>query len=179
MVSSGVDSGALWVIKFGKVSIWQNLVMTSPYVRTDFPVRGKKKRIPPLFPREFCPLLFQKSLEMIDKSESVNWPNVWWILGAEHLTSEGLWVISEKNVLHTAHAPNFNFRTGCREIKRCEESKRTLKNPFASRFAEFGTTLKLLRITDQWYIVSIWAKSGFFGVTFIAVSWRTKRREAL
>ena len=49
----------------------------------------------------------------------------------------------------TAHAPNFDFRTGCREIKRCEESKRTLKNPFASRFAEFNTTLKLLRITDQ------------------------------
>ena len=49
----------------------------------------------------------------------------------------------------TAHAPNFDIRTGCREIKRCEESKRTLKNPFASRFAEFNTTLKLLRITDQ------------------------------
>ena len=27
----------------------------------------------------------------------------------------------------TAHAPNFDFWTGCREIKRCEESKRTLK----------------------------------------------------
>ena len=25
---------------------------------------------------------------MIDKSESVNWPNVWWILGADHLTFE-------------------------------------------------------------------------------------------
>ena len=49
----------------------------------------------------------------------------------------------------TAHAPNFDFWTGCREIKRCEESKRTLKNPFASRLAEFNTTLKLLRITDQ------------------------------
>ena len=35
----------------------------------------------------------------------------------------------------TVHAPNFDFRTGCREIKRCEESKRTLKNPFASRLA--------------------------------------------
>ena len=53
----------------------------------------------------------------------------------------------------TAHAPNFHFWTGCHEIKRCEESKRTLKNPFASRLAEFHTTLKLLRITDQWYIV--------------------------
>ena len=52
-------------------------------------------------------------------------------------------------------APNFGFWTGCREIKRCEESKRTLKNPFASRLAEFNTTLKLLRITDQWYIVPV------------------------
>ena len=50
----------------------------------------------------------------------------------------------------TAHAPNFGFWTGCREIKGCEESRRTLKNPFASRLAEFSTALKLLRITDQW-----------------------------
>ena len=49
----------------------------------------------------------------------------------------------------TAHAPNFDFRTGCPEIKRWEESKRALKNQFASRFSEFNTTLKLLRITDQ------------------------------
>ena len=49
----------------------------------------------------------------------------------------------------TVHAPNFDFWTGFREIKRCEESKRTLKNPFASRLAEFDTTLKLLGITDQ------------------------------
>ena len=49
----------------------------------------------------------------------------------------------------TAHAPNFDFRTGCPEIKRCEESKRTLKNPFASRLAELNTTLKLLRIILQ------------------------------
>ena len=32
----------------------------------------------------------------------------------------------------TLHAPNFDFWTGCREIKRCEESKRTLKTPFAA-----------------------------------------------
>ena len=44
----------------------------------------------------------------------------------------------------TAHAPDFDFWTGCREIKRCEESKRT-----ASRLADFIATLKLLRITDQ------------------------------
>ena len=27
---------------------------------------------------------------MIYKSESVNWANVWWILGADHLTFEGV-----------------------------------------------------------------------------------------
>ena len=60
----------------------------------------------------------------------------------------------------TAHAPNFDFWTGCREIKRCEESKRTLKNPFASRLAGFNTTIKLLRITDQWYIVPVEFRFG-------------------
>lgn len=30
-------------------------------------------------------------------------------------------------------------------FKRCEKSKRTLKNPFASRLAEFDSTLKLLK----------------------------------
>ena len=49
----------------------------------------------------------------------------------------------------TAHAPNFDVWTGCREIKRCEESKRVLKNPFASRLAGFNMTLKLLRIIGQ------------------------------
>ena len=47
------------------------------------------------------------------------------------------------------------FWTGCPEIKRCEDSKRTLKNQFASRLAELDTTPKLLRITDQWYIVPV------------------------
>ena len=51
----------------------------------------------------------------------------------------------------TAHAPNFDFWTGCREIKRSQESKRTLKNPFASRLGEFDTSLKLLSITEKWY----------------------------
>ena len=60
----------------------------------------------------------------------------------------------------TADTPNFDFRTGCREIKRCEESKRTLKNPFASRFAEFNTTLKHLRVTDQWCIVLVKFRFG-------------------
>ena len=41
----------------------------------------------------------------------------------------------------TAHVPHFDFlQTGCREFKRCEESKRTVKNPFASRLAEFNTS---------------------------------------
>ena len=40
------------------------------------------------------------------------------------------------------------------KFKRCEESKRTLKNLFAPCLAEFDTTLKVLRIADQWYIVS-------------------------
>ena len=55
----------------------------------------------------------------------------------------------KEQYLVTAHAPNFDFWTGCREIKRCEESERILKNPFASRLAGFNTTLKLLRIIDQ------------------------------
>ena len=60
----------------------------------------------------------------------------------------------------TEHAPNFDFWTGCREIKRCEESKRTLKIPFALRLGEFDTTLKLLRITDQWYILPVEFRFG-------------------
>ena len=60
----------------------------------------------------------------------------------------------------TAHAPNFDFRTGYREIKRCEESRRTLKTPFASLLAKFSTTLKLLRITVQWYIVPVKFRFG-------------------
>ena len=55
----------------------------------------------------------------------------------------------------TVHAPDFDFWTGCRELKRCEASKTTLKNPFASRLAEFNTALNLLRITDQWYVVLV------------------------
>ena len=45
--------------------------MTKRYVRTDSPGRGRKKQIPPLSLREFCSLLFQKALEMIDKSEPI------------------------------------------------------------------------------------------------------------
>ena len=60
----------------------------------------------------------------------------------------------------TAHAPNFDFWTGCREIKRCEESRRTFKNKFASRLAGFNTTIKLLKITGQWYIVPVKFRFG-------------------
>ena len=60
----------------------------------------------------------------------------------------------------TVHAPNSDFWTGCRKIKRCEESKRTLKNSFASHLVEFNTTLKLLRITDQWYFVPVKFRFG-------------------
>ena len=73
----------------------------------------------------------------------------------------------------TAHAPNFDFRTGSREIKRCGESKRTLKNPFASRLTEFDITLKLLRITDQWYIVPVkfrFGRNRFF-LRYFYCSW--------
>ena len=33
--------------------------------------------------------------------------------------------------------------------------KEDLKNPLVSRLVEFDTTLKLLRLTDQWYIVAV------------------------
>ena len=78
--------------------------------------------------------------------------------------------------------PNFHFWKGCCEIKRCEDSRTTLSSPFASRLADFSTTLKLLRITDQWCKVPVKFRFGrnqdFFGVTFIAVGRRTKRWEA-
>ena len=74
------------------------------------------------------------------------------ILGRSELAEAALGNLKEQYPL-TAHAPNFDFWTGCREIKRCEESKRTLKNPFATRLAEFDTALKPLSITGQWYIL--------------------------
>ena len=67
------------------------------------------------------------------------------------------------------HAPNFDFLTACREIKRCEESKRALKNPSASRLAEFNITLKLLRITDQWHTVPVKFRFGRNGDFFFAL----------
>ena len=108
---------------------------------------------------------------------------VWsWVLLIKTLKGKSSANLKEQYPV-TAHAPNFDFWTGCREIKRCEESKRTLKNPFASRLAEFNTTLKLFRITDQLYIVPGKFQFGrnldFFGVTFITVGRRTRRWQAL
>ena len=65
---------------------------------------------------------------------------------------------------------SIDFLTGCtcHEFQRCEESKRTLNIPFASRFAEFDTTLKRLRI-NIWFPLSFeLGKMGIFGVTFIS-----------
>ena len=49
---------------------------------------------------------------MIDKSESVIRANVWWTLGADHLTFEGLWVISEKKY----PADWFREEKACKDI---------------------------------------------------------------
>ena len=61
-------SGAPWVIKFGKLSIRENSVMTSPYVRpyvrTDFPGRVSRNEFLNS-PLKVCPLLFLKPLEMM------------------------------------------------------------------------------------------------------------------
>ena len=69
-------------------------------------------------------------------------------MGRSELAEAALGNLKEQYPV-TVHAPNFDFGIGCSEIKRCEESKRTLKNPFATRLAEFDTALKPLRIRDQ------------------------------
>ena len=69
----------------------------------------------------------------------------------------------------TAHVPNLDFRTECREFKRCEESQRTLKNPFASRFAEFDTTQNFseLQINDMVFTLSFnLGKIGIYWLSF-------------
>ena len=58
----------------------------------------------------------------------------WW---AVNLTLE---ITLKEQYPVTVHEPNLDFLTGCRKFKRCEESKGTLKNPFASSLAEFDTT---------------------------------------
>ena len=49
---------------------------------------------------------------MIDKSESVNWANVWWILVADYFTFEGIMGDFRKNILHTG----FERKKVCKEI---------------------------------------------------------------
>ena len=73
------------MVNYPSVKIWLRRHRTS--VRT-FRVGVIRNKFLPLSPREFCPLLFQKALEMIDKSESINWANFWWILAADNLTFE-------------------------------------------------------------------------------------------
>ena len=89
-----------------KIRLWRH--------RTDSPGRGKKKQIPPLSLRELCPPLFQKALEMIEKLESVNWANVWWVLGADHLTFDWVMVDFRKKmyILQT----DFEEEKACKEI---------------------------------------------------------------
>ena len=52
--------------------------------------------MPPLSPREFCALLFQKPLEMMTNQNLSTDQMFGGFLGANHLNFEGLWVISEK-----------------------------------------------------------------------------------
>ena len=106
---------------------------------------------------------------------------VWsWVLLIKTLKGKSSANLKEQYPV-TAHAPNFDFWTGCREIKRCEESKRTLKNPFASRLAEFNTTLKLLRITDQWFIVLVKLRFGrnrdFLAILLLPLAGKPKDRK--
>ena len=50
---------------------------------------------------------------MIDKSDSVNWENVWWILGADYLTFEGVMGdFRKKKFLPT----DFERKKACKEI---------------------------------------------------------------
>ena len=49
---------------------------------------------------------------MIDKSKSVNWTNVWWILGVDHLTFEG--VIADFRKKYPADG--FRGEKACKDI---------------------------------------------------------------
>ena len=75
----------------------------------------------------------------------------------------GWWKRNSFPVPVTAHVPNFDFLTGYCDFKKCEESKRALKNPFASCLAKFITTLKLLRITEQWHFFPVKFQFGRIG----------------
>ena len=81
------DSGAPGVIQYDKLSIRSFVCMSVQA----FLVGVSRNEFPPL-PREFCPLLFQ---------ESLNWPDVCWILGADHFNFEGVMGDFRKNVLQT------------------------------------------------------------------------------
>ena len=80
----------------------------------------------------------------------------------EHVTADqekcsvNLWQLTLlKEHYHVfAHAQEFDFRTGLR-IQRCWNWHRAFTNPFASSSINFGFTLKLLRIKDQWYTVLV------------------------
>ena len=66
----------------------------------------------------------------------------------------------------------------------CERGqKETLKNPFASRLTEFDTTLNLLRIPEQWYIVPFKFQFGrnreLFALLSLPLAWRNETKEAL
>ena len=85
---SARERGAPYLRENGKLAsekIWLWRHRTS--VRT-LRVGVSRNKFLPLSSREFCPLLFQKALEMIDKSESIYWANVQWILAADNLTFE-------------------------------------------------------------------------------------------
>ena len=58
---------------------------------------------------------------MIDKSESVNWPDAWWVLGADHLNFEGVMSDFRKSILQTdfereKHANKFQGETCTEKI---------------------------------------------------------------
>ena len=64
----------------------------------------------------------------------------------------------------------------------CERGqKETLKNPFASRLAEFDTTLNLLRIPEQWYIVPFKFQFGrnreLFALLSLPLAGETRQRK--
>ena len=48
-----------------------------------------------------------------------------------------------------AHPPNFDFWTGCSEIKRCEKSKRTLQKSVCIGLGRVLYYTKTSQITDQ------------------------------
>ena len=62
----------LFFIQLSKIWLWRHCTS----VRTLW-VGVSRNEFLPLSPREFCTLLFQKTWEMIDKSESIYWANVW------------------------------------------------------------------------------------------------------